>query len=418
MHELENAQSLDLLIGEMAERRIVMLGEASHGTHEYYTWRSAITKRLITEHGFNFIAVEGDWPDCYKINRFVKGYTDSFKSVEEILDSFNRWPTWMWANWEIAALANWLKENNTGKKLQEKTGFYGMDVYSLWDSMRAMLAYLEKEDPDAARQVMDAYRCFEPFEDREQLYARVTYKKKGCKEEVVKVLQEIRKKAQSLDGDREAGFNTEQNALIAVNAEAYYTAMMRFDNESWNVRDRHMMETLTRLLQFHGSTSRAIVWAHNTHIGDARATDMSKQGMVNIGELARKRYGTDNVYLCGFCGYKGSVIAGDEWGAPMREMDVPEAMKDSIEERLFTENAADRFLLFSEENRENYNFPIKHRAIGVVYHPMREMYGNYVPSILNERYDALMYFTNTTALHPYKPAVDRTQMPDTYPFAV
>lgn len=417
MHFLENSKSLDLLIDEMADRRVVMLGEASHGTHEYYTWRSAITKRLINEHGFNFIAVEGDWPDCYKINRFIKGYKDSFHDIEAILDSFNRWPTWMWANWEVAALANWLHDNNKELSVSEKTGFYGLDVYSLWESMRAMLNYLETEDPEAARQAMKAYRCFEPFDENEQMYAQVTYNKDGCREEVLKLLQEVRRKAQFLNGDREAGFNTEQNALIAVNAENYYKTMMRFDNESWNVRDRHMMETLQRLLQFHGPNSKAIVWAHNTHIGDARATDMKREGMVNIGQLAREYYGNDNVYLCGLCGYRGAVIAGDAWGAPMREMTVPEAKKGSIEERLFSEDERDRFVLFSQENKEHYNYPIPHRAIGVVYDPTREMYGNYVPSVLNFRYDALMYFTDTNALHPYKPRVDSSAMPETYPFA-
>lgn len=417
MYPLENEKSLDPLINEMADRRIVMLGEASHGTHEYYTWRSAISKRLITELGFNFIAVEGDWPDCYKINRYIKGYQEAAKNISDILQQFNRWPTWMWSNWEIAALSEWLTENNHKKKPDQQTGFYGLDVYSLWESMRSMLEYLQREDPEAAAQVKKAYRCFEPYSENEQAYARVAYKDEGCRDEVLKLLREIQLKAQFLDGDREAGFNTEQNALVAVNAEKYYSTMMRFDNESWNIRDRHMMETLTRLLRFHGSESKAIVWEHNTHIGDARATDMAREGMVNTGQLAREQYGADNVYLCGFCGYRGTVIAGDEWGAPMREMDVPEAKKGSIEARLYAENKNDRFMLFSEEKEEDYNFPIPHRAIGVVYNPTMEMYGNYVPSVLNKRYDALIYLTDTQALHPYKSPVKGTEIPETYPFA-
>lgn len=417
MNTLTNSESLDALISEMAHRRIVMLGEASHGTHEYYTWRTAISKRLISEHAFNFIAVEGDWPDCYKINRFIKGYQNSFNNIEGILDSFNRWPTWMWANWEVAALAIWLREDNDLKTVEKKTGFYGLDVYSLWDSMRAMLEYLEKEDPEAAQKAMKAYQCFEPFMNDEEKYARLTYKKDGCREQVINLLQEIRKRAQFLNGDREAGFNAEQNALIAVNAENYYSTMLQFNNESWNIRDNHMMETLTRLLQFHGPDSKAIVWAHNTHIGDAKATDMSRQGMVNLGRLARERYGDSNVYLCGFSGYRGSVMAGNEWGAPMREMEVPEAKKGSIEERLFSESEDNRYLLFSEPSSIDLDQPIPHRAIGVVYNPMNEMRRNYVPSFLKDRYDALLYFTDTTALHPYKPKVDRTEIPDTYPFA-
>lgn len=417
MYALENSHSLDSLVNEMASKKIVMLGEASHGTHEYYTWRTAISKRLINEHGFQFIAVEGDWPDCYQINRYIKGYKDAGDSIENILNKFNRWPTWMWSNWEVAALSEWLRENNKEKKIDQKTGFYGLDVYSLWESMRAMLEYLETEDPGAAAQVRKAEKCFEPYGNNEHVYARVTYQKKGCRDEVVNLLKEIRRKAQFLDGDREAGLNTEQNAQIAVNAEKYYSTMLEFNNDSWNIRDRHMMETLNRLLNFHGPQSKGIVWEHNTHIGDARATDMAKQGMVNIGQLAREEYGEENVYLCGCACYRGTVIAGEEWGAPMQEMTVPEAKKDSIEERLFQKDAGDHYILFSEEKDEDFNFPIPHRAIGVVYNPTFEMYGNYVPSILKKRYDALLYFDETRALHPYKSAVDISEVPETFPFA-
>jgi erythromycin esterase-like protein len=237
---------------DIGDRRVVMLGEASHGTHEYYTWRAAISKKLIQEKGFSFIAVEGDWPDCYAINRYVKGYSDAGNDIEDVLKKFDRWPTWMWGNWEIASLAQWLKEYNTGLPINKKIGFYGLDVYSLWDSMKAMINYLENEDPQAARSVKKAIKCFEPFNEDEQMYARYTLSDEGCRDEVLALLKEIRMKAQFLDGDREAGFNTEQNALIAVNAEKYYSSMIGFDRESWNVRDGHMMETLDRLMKFMG----------------------------------------------------------------------------------------------------------------------------------------------------------------------
>src|SRR5215204_3559485 len=227
-----------------------MLGEASHGTHEFYTWRTAISKRLIEEKGFSFIAVEGDWPDCYRINRYIKGYKDGGDNVRTVLGAFDRWPTWMWANWEVAALADWLRQYNQPQPIDRKIGFYGLDVYSLWDSMRAMVDYLEKEDPQVAQSVRKAIQCFQPYEDNEHAYARVSLTEHSCRDKVLALLKEVRMKAQFLDGDREAGFNTEQNAHIAVNAEKYYRAMMSFDNESWNVRDTHMMETLDRLLKF------------------------------------------------------------------------------------------------------------------------------------------------------------------------
>jgi erythromycin esterase len=243
-----------------------MLGEASHGTHGFYTWRSAISRRLIQEKGFNFIAVEGEWPDCYKINRFVKGYKDAGDSVREVLMNFDRWPTWVWENWEVAALSEWLREYNRTLSADRKIRFYGLDVYNLWDSMREMMTYLDKEDPKAAQSVRKAIQCFEPYEENEHLYARYSLAEHYCRDEVIRLLKEIRTKAQFLDGDREAGFNTEQNAIIAVNGEKYYRSMIGFDNESWNIHDTHMMETLDRLMKFHGKQAKAIVWEHNTHI--------------------------------------------------------------------------------------------------------------------------------------------------------
>ncbi|MGV3658248.1 MAG: erythromycin esterase family protein [Chitinophagaceae bacterium] len=414
---LNTAHDLTALLDDIGDASIVMLGEASHGTHEYYTWRTAISKRLIEEKGFSFIAVEGDWPDCYKINRFIKGYKDAGTDVMEVLRHFDRWPTWMWGNWEVAALAEWLSEHNAPKAINHKIGFYGLDVYSLWDSMREMVAYLEKEDPQTAQTVKQAIKCFQPYEDNEHAYARVSLTEHSCRDKVLALLNEVRSKAQHMDGDREAGFNTEQNALIAVNAEKYYRSMMGFDNESWNVRDTHMMETLHRLMQFHGSGAKAIVWEHNTHIGDARATTMKSSGMINIGQLARQQYGPEKVYLVGFGSYVGSVIAGDAWGAPMQELEVPEARNGSIEDELHQQSTHNRYILFGEEETNNlYHQRIPHRAIGVVYDPGRERWGNYVPTIMAQRYDAFVYIDETTALHPLGFPVRGRQMPDTYPF--
>jgi erythromycin esterase len=418
MYSLNDSKDLDHLLDNIGNSFVVMLGEASHGTHEFYTWRTAISKRLIQEKGFNFIAVEGDWPDCYTINRFVKGYKDAGNDIGAVLKNFDRWPTWMWGNWEIAALAEWLRRYNTSLLSDKKVGFYGLDVYSLWDSMKVMMDYLEKEDPAAAISVKKAIACFEPFDEDERKYARYTLHRHGCRDEVLALLKEVRSRALFLDGDREAGFNAEQNALIAVNAEKYYSSMIGFDNESWNIRDRHMMETLEKLMKFHGQGAKGIVWEHNTHIGDARATDMERAGMVNIGQLAREKYGEANVYLAGFASYEGSVVAGQEWGADMEIMTVPGARQGSIEHILHKKKNGNGYLLFRQQNADMYNNQINHRAIGVVYDPLMEKFGNYVPSVLAKRYDALIFLDKTVALHPLHLHPDKHKLPATYPFSL
>ncbi|MDX5422945.1 MAG: erythromycin esterase family protein, partial [Hymenobacteraceae bacterium] len=279
-------RDLDVLIDEIGDARIVMLGEASHGTSEYYTWRTAISKRLIQERGFNFIAVEGDWPECYVLNRLIKGYQNSGSKIADVLQVFRRWPTWMWANWEVAALVEWMREYNFQRSTSSKAGFYGLDVYSLWESLEQIVQFLEHNDGQAAEAARNAINCFEPFNRDPQTYAHATaFVPTDCENEVIEMLQRIQKQPAFTD-DPEHDFNTKQNALVAVNAEKYYRAMIRGGANSWNVRDGHMMETLDRLLDLHGPDSKAIVWEHNTHIGDARYTDMADDGMYNIGQLA------------------------------------------------------------------------------------------------------------------------------------
>ena len=415
MVALNEAHDLDALLDDIKDSTIVMLGEASHGTHEFYTWRTAISKRLIEEKGFRFIAVEGDWPDCYMINRYVKGYADAGEDIADVLKKFDRWPAWMWANWETAALAEWLKSYNNHLSIANQIGFYGLDVYSLWDSMKAVLDYLQKEDPAVLNVVKKAFRCFEPFGEDEREYARFTNDAYNCSEELIALLHEVRLKSQFLNGDREAGFNTTQNALIAVNAEKYYRTMMEFNNESWNIRDEHMIETLDGLLQFHGDKAKAIVWAHNTHIGDARATPMHDAGMVNLGQLAREKYGLAKVYLVGFSSYEGTVLAGEDWGAPMQEMQVPGAREGSVENFLH-EKGKNHYWLLRHDVNPVFQSPLPHRAIGVVYRPGREKYGNYVPSLIAQRYDALVFLDETKALHPLALHHDRHKLPGTWPF--
>ena len=417
---LPDKKALSPLFDKIADARIVMLGEASHGTHEYYMWRSYITKRLIEEKGFNFIAVEGDWPDCYRLNRFIKGYEDEQKTALQVLHAFNRWPTWMWANWEILAFAGWLKRYNEKIPVNKKAGFYGLDVYSLWDSMESIMQYLKKTDPSALKIAEQAFQCFEPYrKDEGRSYAQASqFVPDLCKDPVVNLLKEIQYKLPTYNTDHENVFNAEQNALVTVNAEKYYRAMIHGGPHSWNIRDRHMADTLERLLKFHGDESKVVVWEHNTHVGDARATDMVDDGMFNIGELARVMHHEKGVVLVGFGSYKGSVMAGRSWGAKMQSMRVPEATKGSWEYLLHRAGKENKLLLmddFSDSDllMENH---IGHRAIGVVYNPEYEQYGNYVPSILPLRYDAFIYLDETTALHPLHSEPDGKQVPETYPF--
>jgi erythromycin esterase-like protein len=415
---LIESHDLDPLIKRIGNARIVMLGEASHGTHEYYTWRNEITKRLIRQKGFNFIAVEGDWPDCYSINRFIKNYNQE-KTID-VLKRFRRWPTWMWANWEILALAEWLVQHNSTIQTKHKVGFYGLDVYSLWESLDQITNYLQRVDPAALPAAQKAFQCFEPYkEDEGQSYGSATqFIPKTCEDEVVNMLQNIRQRMGTYDHDYENSFSVEQNALIAVNAEKYYRSMVRGGAESWNVRDAHMHETLKRLLDFHGPHSRAIVWAHNTHIGDARQTDMHEDGMYNIGELARKDFPGD-VVLIGFGSYRGSVIAGKSWGASMQKMNVPQAMQGSWEDLMHNTKFENKIVISSEIDDHIFlDNAIGHRAIGVVYNSAYERLGNYVPSIMPLRYDAFIHLDETMALHPIHLQADHSEMPETYPFGV
>jgi len=415
---LHSAGDLDPLMSRIGDARVVLLGEASHGTHEYYTWRAEISKRLITEKGFNFIAVEGDWPDCYQVNRFVKGYSGVSTDPYGALDSFRRWPTWMWANEEVLDLIGWMRKANDGKPTDRKAGFYGLDVYSLWDSLYAVMDYLKKNAPDALAEAKRALRCFQPYGEDAQEYARATYLvPTSCEDEVVGLLQRLRTDAKATNGDgRDSHFVAEQNALVVKNAEAYYRAMVRSDSGSWNIRDRHMAETLSRLLDHHGPASKAIVWEHNTHVGDARYTDMADDGMVNIGQLAREKYGESDAVLVGFGSHRGRVIAGEEWGAPWQEMIVPPGREGSWEDILHRAGPQNKLLIFDRPASAEMTEWRGNRAIGVVYRPQYEAFGNYVPTIMPRRYDAFLFIDQTNALRPLFLVPNETEeMPETYP---
>jgi len=419
--ELKNENSLNELIDKIGDARFVLLGEASHGTHEYYKWRTKISKLLIEKKGFSFIAVEGDWPDCYRLNRYIKNYPNSGNSAFDVLHAFNRWPTWMWANWETVALAEWLREYNDKQKETHKIGFYGLDVYSLWESFESIIEYLDKKDKSTKESAVKALKCFEPYNDREgQTYAKASRMVPSlCENEVIELLSKIRLNAPGYNTDPEEVMNVEQNAQIIVNAERYYRTMIKASSESWNIRDRHMVYTLNNLMDFHGSKAKGIIWEHNTHIGDARATDMVAEGMVNVGQIINQQHKDAGVYSIGFGSYQGTVIAGREWGDVMQIMKVPEAVKYSWEYELHCLDAKDRIVFMNDAMKQNIgNKRFGHRAIGVVYRPKYEIYGNYVPSIITHRYNAFIYIDETSALHPLHIKPDGDELPETYPFGV
>ena len=420
---LKDSSDLDPLIERIGDARIVMLGEATHGTSEFYRWRAKLSQRLIEEEGFSFVAVEGDWPASYELNRFIKGYDGSGDEALDAVRRFHRWPTWMWANWEMVAFVDWMRRYNVGNELEERIGFFGLDVYSLKESLGAVLEFVRRRDPEGVETAYRALECFEPHGLRGQDYARaVQMVDANCEQEVVDLLAYIQARAPQFNGDYEGELNARQNARVLVNAERYYRTMLRGGPQSWNLRDRHMSRTLDDLLAFHGPNSRAIVWEHNTHVGDAHYTDMRSNGMINLGQLGRENHGEEEVVLVGFGTHRGHVIAGSAWGASMQEMKVPAAMSGSWEDvfhQAGQQGQPDRLLLM-DEVQESTAFlkPRGHRAIGVVYREGPESAGQYVPTILPRRYDAFIFIDATEALHPLHIKPSPVEIPETYPWGM
>lgn len=398
---LEDYDDLDILVDKIGEAKIVLLGEASHGTSEFYQIRAELSKKLITEKGFSIIAVEGDWPASQKLNGYIKGYDTESKTAKEVLHSFNRWPTWMWANEEIAEFAEWLKQHNRSQSGKQRVGFYGIDVYSLWESMEEVVRHLEKTNSPDLPLARKAFSCFEAFNRNHEKYAisSAVYSE-GCVEEVTKLLSRISETRDLYQYEEESSLDLKVNALVTANAERYYSTMILNDEKSWNIRDLHMVEALNEVLDYYGPDAKVIVWEHNTHVGDARATDMADNGLINVGQIIREQNRSEDVYIVGFGTHSGTVIAADEWGVNFEEKTVPKAKLGSWEDVLHETGAFDKMLFFNEENRELFSTRIGHRAIGVVYNPEYEHLGNYVPSILSERYDAFVFIDKTNALNP------------------
>src|SRR5437660_572620 len=339
-HPLTGAASdYDPLMDQVGDARFVLLGEASHGTHEFYRERAQITKRLIQGKGFNAVAVEADWPDAYRVNRFVRGENNDAEAIDA-LEGFKRFLTWMWRNADALDFVGWLRSYNEAQSDRLKAGFYGLDLYSLHASIQAVFGYLDKVDPDAAKRARYRYSCFEHFAEDTQAYGYAASFDitESCEREVIEQLVELRRRAAdyaSRDGRvaQDEFFFAEQNARLVLNAERYYRSMFRGRVESWNLRDRHMAETLDALdthLQAQGQQAKVAVWEHNSHLGDARATYMADYGELNVGQLVRERYGSEAV-LIGFTTYAGTVTAASEWDGAAERKRVRPALEDSHE---------------------------------------------------------------------------------------
>jgi len=412
---LGSAADLDPLLEQVGDAQLVLVGEASHGTQEFYAWRDQLTRRLVAEQGFSFVAVEGDWPDCRRLHRWVVGEDPA--DLEAALRGYDRWPTWMWANTAVREAARWLRQHNEDQPPGRRVGFHGLDVYSLQRSMREVVAWLRAHEPDLVDAAVSAYGCFDPFGRDPFDYAAATrWVPETCEDQVVDVLRLLCERRAETDGDR---FAAEQNAAVVAGAERYYRAAVRGGAESWNARDVHMADTLDRLLEHQGPGAKGVVWAHNTHVGDARATDMAENGMTNLGQLARERHADDGVVLVGMAAHRGEVVAGRAWGAPSQRVRVPAAREGSLEDLLHQALPDQPALLVHPPAYDQPRWlrtSTDHRAIGVVYDPARERWGNYVPSTVGDRYDALMWFGETTALTPLREEPGGDPEPATAPW--
>ena len=420
----------DPLLKLIGDARFCLLGEATHGTYEFYRERAEITKRLIKEKGFTAVAVEADWPDAFRVNRYVRGFSDD-KNANEALGGFKRFPTWMWRNTVVLDFVEWLRKYNSSLPTSARVGFYGLDLYSLYASIEAVLNYLNKIDPEAAKRARYRYSCFEHFGEDSQAYgyAATFGMDETCENKVISQLLEIRRRAAdyaSRDGHvaRDEFFFAEQNARLVLNAERYYRTMFRGRVESWNLRDSHMAETLDALITHLDSQkqqAKIAVWEHNSHLGDARATYMADYGELNVGQLVREKYGHEAI-LIGFTTYAGTVTAASDWDGSAERKRVRPALKESYE-ALFHETDSANFLLTLRDNKRvsiALQGPRLERAIGVIYLPQTERQSHYFEARLAQQFDAVIHFDETHALEPLEryPAWESGEPPETFPTGV
>jgi len=417
----------DLLLDLIGDSRVVLLGEASHGTHEFYRERARITRRLIEEKDFSGVAVEADWPDAYRVNRWVRCQGED-QSGAEALGDFHRFPRWMWRNHDVLRFIEWLREANASRPAERRVGFYGLDLYSLFSSIDAVIGFLDQVDPEAALRARYRYSCFEHFGEDTQAYGYAAGFdiSRSCEDQVVQQLLDLQQRAAELsakDGriPEDEFFYAEQNARLVRNAEEYYRSMFRGRISSWNLRDQHMADTLEALLRHFDRKlghSKFVVWEHNSHVGDARATELGESGEWTVGQLSRERFGTEAV-LVGFSTYSGTVTAASDWGGPAERKRVRPALPASWE-ALFHDSGLTSFLLpfrGRPSARNSLDQPRLERAIGVIYRPDTERVSHYFEARLPEQFDAVIHWDETRAVTPLDrtPGWDPVEPPDTYP---
>lgn len=423
--EIDDYDPLMNLIGDAS---LVLIGEASHGTHEFYRERAQITKRLIKEKNFAAVAVEADWPDAYRVNRYVRGFGKDADAVEA-LSGFKRFPAWMWRNADVLDFVGWLRTYNDDlAQNATRVGFYGLDLYSLHTSIAAVLDYLDRIDPEAAQRARARYACFDHFGNDEQAYGYATGLgiAESCEQEVVSQLVEMHRRAAEYarrDGRIAADeyFYASQNARLVINAEKYYRSMFRGRVSSWNLRDRHMVETLESLRKYLGTQAKIVVWAHNSHLGDARATSMGQEGEWNVGQIVRELHGRDAV-LIGLTTDHGTVTAASNWDGPAERKRVRPALGNSYE-ALFHDLGIPRFLV-SLRNTDHaasaLDEPMLERAIGVIYRPETERASHYFHARMATQFDAVIHFDETRAVEPLERAVEweEGEVPETFPTGI
>jgi erythromycin esterase-like protein len=419
------ADDYDSLLELVADARVVLLGEASHGTHEFYRERARITRRLIEEKNFTAVAVEADWPDAYRVNRWVRSVGEDETALQALGD-FHRFPRWMWRNTEVLAFVQWLRQHNEALRPERRVGFYGLDLYSLFSSIEAVIGFLEQVDPEAARRARYRYGCFEDFGEDSQAYGYAAEfgLSQSCEDQALQQLLELQRRAADLsqrDGKipQDEFFHAEQNARLVKNAEEYYRSMFRGRISSWNLRDQHMAETLEALLRHferNGGRSKIVVWEHNSHIGDARATSMGDSGELNVGQLTRERLGED-AFLVGFTTYTGTVTAASDWDAPAERKRVRPGLPGSWEAFFHNIGHSNFLVRLRAADAEPLQEVRLERAIGVIYRPESERVSHYFEARLSRQFDALIHLDQTRAVEP----LDRTagwesgEAPETFP---
>jgi erythromycin esterase-like protein len=422
----------EVLFDLVGDARFVLIGEASHGTHDFYEARAQMTRRLIEERGFCAVAAEADWPDAYRVNRYVRARSDD-ATAEEALRGFERFPTWMWRNTVVLDFVGWLREHNDRRDDLAKAGFYGLDIYSMYRSIHEVIAYLDRVDPAAAARARERYACLDHHDgDDGQAYgfAAAFGAGESCEQEVVEQLVDLQRHA--LDYARRDGllaeeelFYAERNAQAVAAAERYYRTMFDGRASSWNLRDRHMAETLFALAEHLGwqrnEPAKIVVWAHNSHVGDARATEAATRGELTIGQLVREHNPEDG-RLIGLTTYTGTVTAADEWGGPAERKQVRPALPESVEE-LFREVGHKEFLvdlIHTLRAPQPLRLPRLQRAIGVIYRPETERHSHYFQTRVADQFDAVIHIDETRAVEPLERTARREEgeFPETYPFAV